>query len=61
MTTTIGAVLYALQSHITAQAYLAFDQRIWELSRLLSAAIYVAVAAIVIFSCYTIFRYKRRR
>ena len=40
---------------------LAFSQQIWGLSRILSAAIYLAVAAIILFSCYTFFRRKRRR
>jgi multisubunit Na+/H+ antiporter MnhB subunit len=59
--TTIQTLLFLLYNAISAQAYLAFDRRIWELSRLLSAAIYIAIAAIVLFFCYAIFKQKRRR
>ena len=55
------AALQLLQTNLSTIAHLAFDRRIWELSRLLSAAIYIAIAAIVLFFSYTIFHYKRRR
>lgn len=41
-------------------ATLAFDRRLWNVSRLLSAAIYIAIAATVVFICYMVFRHRKK-
>ena len=61
MTIPFTAALQLLQCTPGALSQLAFDLRIWELSRMLSAAIYIAIAGIALFFSYTIFQHKRRR
>ena len=41
-------------------ASLSVDRTLWNVSRLLSAAIYVALAAAVVFICYMIFRHRKK-
>lgn len=62
-------VLYAINSMLLSvyfafsgapDAALAFDRELWNVSRLLSAAIYIAIAAAAVFICYMVFRHRKK-
>lgn len=58
----INSALFSLYLALSAtpDAALAFDRKLWNVSRLLSAAIYVAIAAAAVFICYMIFRHRKK-
>ena len=65
----ITHILHTIQSMLlsvvfsfsaTPDVALAFDRDLWNVSRLLSAAIYIAIAAAAVFICYMIFRHRKK-
>ncbi len=59
---TVQSVLLSLCTAMSAapDTAFAFDRRLWNVSRLLSAAIYIAIAAAVVFICYMVFRHRKK-